>query len=58
MMLLHSAIISMVLYAIMVYAAGMPARLAENRSLCIGAFALIYMLLFGHGLPRNVFASK
>ena len=50
MMLLHSAIISMVLYAIMVYAAGMPARLAENRSLGIGAIALSEVVLSFFGL--------
>lgn len=57
-MLLHSAVVGLLLYAIMVYAAGVPAGLAENRSLGIAAVALIYMVNFGHGLPYNVLASK
>jgi hypothetical protein len=51
MMLLHSAIISAVIYLVMVYAMGTNTQLAENRSLSIGAVALLYMLAFGHELP-------
>jgi hypothetical protein len=28
--------------------------MALNRSILIGAIALIYMILFGHGLPPRV----
>jgi hypothetical protein len=38
---------------------GQKQGVAENRSLLIAAFVLIYMILFGHGLPvsinKNVF---
>ena len=51
MMLLHSAIISAVLYFIMVYAMGVNNQMAENRSLSFGAITLLYMLAFGHELP-------
>jgi hypothetical protein len=54
MMLLHSAIISALLYVIMVYAMGQHSRVAESRSLGIGAIVLIYMLVFGHGLPQSL----
>jgi hypothetical protein len=35
----------------MVFALGQNPVVAENRSILIGAFILIYMILFGHGLP-------
>lgn len=50
-MLVHSAIIGLVLYVFMLYGLGQQALVAENRSLLIGAVVLIYMILFGHGLP-------
>jgi hypothetical protein len=52
MMLVHSAIISAILYIVMVYAMGSPSRVAETRSLAIGAIVLLYMLMFGHDLPQ------
>lgn len=52
MMLVHSAIISAILYIVMVYAVGSHSRVAESRSLAIGAIALLYMLAFGHDLPQ------
>lgn len=50
--LIHSAIISALLYIIMVYAMGSYSRVAETRSLAIGAIVLLYMLAFGHDLPQ------
>ena len=52
MMLLHSAIISSVIYLVMVYAVGQSKSVSESRSLLIGAILLIYMLMFGHALPK------
>ena len=54
MMLLHSAIIGIVLYLFMVYVLGQRAAVAENRSLVLGALALVYMIMFGHGLPMSI----
>ncbi len=51
-MLLHSIIIGLILYMIMLFGLKQPSAVAENRSLLIAAVALIYMLLFGHGLPK------
>jgi len=28
--------------------------MAENRSILLAAFALAYMILFGHGMPRSI----
>ena len=52
MMLVHSAIISALLYIVMVYAMGSHSQVAETRSLAIGAIVLLYMLAFGHELPQ------
>lgn len=53
-MLLHSIIIGIVLYIIMFYMLGQRQIVAENRSLLIAAVVLIYMILFGHGLPKSI----
>uniref|UniRef100_A0A6C0KY64 Uncharacterized protein n=1 Tax=viral metagenome TaxID=1070528 RepID=A0A6C0KY64_9ZZZZ len=53
-MLLHSAVIGIVLYIFMVFGLGQPNMVAENRSILIASCVLIYMILFGHGLPLNL----
>lgn len=53
-MLLHSVIIGLLLYVLMVFALGQSARVAEDRSVLIGALVLIYMVLFGHKLPGAI----
>ncbi len=54
MMLLHSAIIGVILYLIMVFLLKQRQIVAENRSLLIAALVLIYMIMFGHGLPTSI----
>jgi high-affinity Fe2+/Pb2+ permease len=54
MMLLHSAIIGILLYLFMIYILGQKQIVAENRSILLAAFILIYMILFGHGLPKSI----
>ena len=54
MMLLHSVIIGVLLYIFMFYVLGQRQVIAENRSLLIAALVLIYMILFGHGLPTSL----
>ena len=53
-MLLHSLIIGMLLYVFMVYILGQKQIVAENRSMVLSSIALIYMILFGHGLPTKI----
>ena len=53
-MVLHSVIIGIVLYLLMFYGLNQSQRMAENRSILIAAIVLIYMILFGHGLPRKI----
>lgn len=54
MMLLHSAIIGIILYVFMIFILGLKSVVAENRSILIAAFVLVYMILFGHGLPTSM----
>ena len=53
-MLVHSAIIGVILYIFMVYILKQRQVVAENRSIVLAAVALIYMIVFGHGLPTKV----
>lgn len=50
----HAFIITIVLYLIMKFALRQSQTMALNRSILIGAVALIYMILFGHGLPTHI----
>jgi len=53
-MLLHSVIIGIILYIFMVYVLKQKQIVAENRSIVLGAVVLIYMVVFGHGMPTQV----
>jgi DMSO reductase anchor subunit len=53
-MLMHSAIIGIILYFIMTMVLKQRQAVAENRSLLLAAVTLIYMILFGHGLPTKI----
>ena len=53
-MLFHSIIIGFILYIFMIYLLGQEQMVAENRSILISAFLLIYMIVFGHGLPTKI----
>ena len=50
-MLFHGLVIALVLYIVMVSLLKQNCAVAENRSILIGAVVVIYMILFGHGLP-------
>ena len=52
-MLMHSIIIGILLYICMINILGQNQRIAENRSILIAALVLVYMILFGHGLPSS-----
>jgi len=53
-MLVHSTVIGIALYAIMTLILKQSPAVAENRSICIAAAVLIYMIVFGHGLPGRI----
>ena len=52
MMLSHSLLIGLLLYIIMVYLLGQRPSVAEDRSMLIVALSLMYMILFGHRMPK------
>ena len=52
-MVLHSVIIGLILYIFMVFLLKKKPEIAENRSILIAAVILIYMIVFGHGLPNK-----
>lgn len=54
MMLLHSVIIGILLYIFMIFILGQRQSVAENRSILLAALILVYMILFGHGLPGSI----
>jgi len=54
MMVLHSILIGVALYFGMIFGLKQNPVVAENRSILISAFILIYMILFGHGLPTSM----
>jgi len=54
MMLLHSVIIGVLLYVFMFFILEQKQSVAENRSILLAAIILIYMIMFGHGMPTSV----
>jgi hypothetical protein len=53
-MIVHSVIIGFILYLIMTFLLGQKQAIAEDRSILIAAVILVYMVLFGHGLPTSI----
>jgi len=51
---MHSVIIGILLYLFMIYILGQKPIVAENRSVLFAALILVYMILFGHGLPKSI----
>jgi TRAP-type C4-dicarboxylate transport system permease small subunit len=54
MMLVHAAIIGAVIYMVMRFVLNQSALVAEDRSIVVAAFVLIYMVMFGHGMPNQL----
>lgn len=52
--LFHAFIITILLYLLMKFGFKQSQNMALNRSILIGAVSLIYMILFGHGMPTHV----
>jgi hypothetical protein len=52
--LFHAAIIAIILYVIMKFILKQDDTMSLNRSILVGALALIYMILFGHGMPTHL----
>jgi hypothetical protein len=54
MMLMHAIIIGILLYIFMIFILGQRQSVAENRSILLASLILVYMILFGHGLPTSI----
>ena len=54
MMVLHSIMIGILLYLFMFFVLQQKSSMAEDRSILIASIVLIYMLLFGHGMPNKI----
>lgn len=54
MMIVHSAVIGSILYLLMIFVLGQKQSVAENRSVLLSAVILMYMIVFGHGLPTKI----
>lgn len=52
--LLHAIVLSIILYGMMRYILKQSQTMSLNRSLLVGAVALIYMILFGHRFPSHL----
>ena len=50
-MVVHSVIVALLAYGLMVYGLNQRPMMAENRSCLIGALTLAYMVVFGHKSP-------
>ena len=50
-MVVHSIIIGLIAYAVMIYLLKQRPMMAENRSVLLGAVVLAYMVVFGHKAP-------
>ena len=53
-MVVHSVVIGVALYAMMVLILKQSPAVAENRSICIAAVVLLYMIVFGHRMPGRI----
>ena len=54
MMIVHALIVGVLLYFFMVFILGQTQSVAENRSILLAGIILVYMMLFGHGLPTSI----
>jgi len=53
-MVLHSVIIALILFCILFFLLRRPFRVAEDISVLVGGIVLVYMVLFGHGMPNTI----
>ena len=49
---MHSVLLGLVAYFIMVMLLKQPHAVAEKRSVILAAVAVIYMVMYGHSLPK------
>ena len=52
MMVIHGGLFALLAYFVMIYLLKQPAGMAEKHSVMIGLLVAMYMVLFGHKLPK------
>jgi hypothetical protein len=52
--LLHSIILGVLLYFFMLFVLKQSYSVSQDRSMLLAALAFIYMMLFGHSLPKSI----
>ena len=53
-MMFHSAVIGLLAFLIMKFGMKQAQRVAEDRSVLLFSMVLMYMVLFGHGMPNTL----
>ena len=53
-MLLHSMVLGFILFLFMYFVLGQSLAMSEDRSVTMCSVILLYMMLFGHGLPMRI----
>jgi len=53
-MLAHSAMIGLAIYVMMSFVFNQPPLVAEDRSIVLAGFGLIYLFMFGHGMAGQI----
>ena len=53
-MLFHSAVIGVLAFLFMKFGLKQAQRVAEDRSVLLFSATLLYMVLFGHGMPNKI----
>jgi len=53
-MVFHALLLMLLSYVLMRYVLGQSSPVAEDRSVLLGGVVLVYMVLFGHGMPGRV----
>jgi len=53
-MVVHSLIIALLIFVILFFLLKQSKNVAVDRSIFVGSLVLLYMILFGHGLPTKV----
>lgn len=49
---MHGAALGLVAYIVMTMLLKQPAGVAERRSVLLGALSVVYMIFYGHSLPK------
>ena len=53
-MVFHAFLLGLLLYILMVFGLKQSKAVAEDRSVLLAGVVLVYMVLFGHGLPKRI----